>query len=180
MSIIISAVQFNKIFYIASDKRAIRRSVVFDNYQKIYEIRPRIFYAMTGIAEEGLHLLDQIRRLENFPVTDLIAKADEAFTPSSVTLTIIIAGQNESNEFFIWQKNNRGSERRADIRDNNIAFSISANNNLQQFTSHFEKLIHSGVRVEGAIVKTIAYASGIDPSISQVYDMFKLGPKNLD
>jgi len=135
---------------------------------------------MTGIAEKGLYLLDQVRKLDNFSVTDLIAKADEAFTPSSVMLTIMIAGQNESNEFFIWQKNNKGEERRADIRDNNIAFSISTNNNFQQFTSHFERLISNKVNVEKAIEKTIDYASRIDSSISQVYDKFKLGPKNLD
>lgn len=176
MSIIISAVEFNKFFYIASDKRATKRSVVSDYYQKIYKIRPRVFYAMTGIAEAGLHFLEQIRKLENPPLADIIAATDDAFTPSSATLTIMIAGQNESNEFFIWQKNNMGDKKICDISDNNIAFSIGANNNIQQFASHFETLILGGVRVEEAIIRTIAYASRVDPSISQIYDMFKVGP----
>ena len=176
MSIIISAVEFNKIFYIASDKRAIKSGVVSDDYQKIYEIRPGVFYAMTGIAEVGLHFLEQIRKLENAPLADVIAATDGAFTRSSVTLTIMIAGQNESNEFFIWQKNNMGEKKISDISNDNIAFSIGANKNIQQFASHFETLVRGGVRVEEAIVETIAYASRVDPSISQVYDIFEVVP----
>jgi len=176
MSIIISAVECNKIFYIASDKRAIKSGVVSDDYQKIYEIRPCVFFAMTGVAEAGLHFLEEIRMLENAPLADIIAAIDVAFTPISTKLTIMIAGQNESNEFFIWQKNNMGEKKICDISDNNIGFSIASSNNIQQFASHFETLVHSGARVEEAIIKTIGYASRIDPSISQVYDMFKVGP----
>ena len=176
MSIIISAVEFNKTFYIASDRRAIRRDVVSDDYQKIYTIRPSIFFAMTGIAEVGLEFLQHIRKHAGHSVGDLLVEANRIFTPTSVTCTNMIAGQNEYHEFFIWQKNNRGETNIADIGNNNIAFSIGANDNIPGFAAHFEGLILSGIPVRDAIVRTIAYASRMDPSISQVYDIFTLGP----
>lgn len=176
MSIVICAVEYNRKFYIASDRRAIKGGVVNDDYQKIYEIRPHVYFAMTGIAEAGLRLLEHIRQRAKLPISAMIKAVDKAFKPNPFTLTIMIAGQDETKNYFIWQKNNKGEKTEASATDEDIAYSIGANDNIHQFEVYFAKQVKSGYGIEQAIVNTINYASTIDPTISKAHCIIKIGP----
>jgi 20S proteasome alpha/beta subunit len=174
MSIVICAVDKNRKFYIASDLRAIQNGVIRDDYEKVCELRPHVYYGMTGIAEAGLELLEKVREYVDLPVADLISKVDERFRPSPTMLTIMLAGQDEDGNYFIWQKNNEGEIRQAAVNDRGIAYSIAAHERIGEFMEHFEHLVRSGMSLEKAVAKTMAFASEIDKTISPKYRMIKL------
>lgn len=174
MSIIICAIYKNQEFYIASDLRAIRNGVVYDNYIKIFEIRPRLYFGMTGIAEEGLAVLDQIKQLTNIPSAELVSVIDVIFSPKPFNLTIMLAGQNEAGDFFIWQKNNYGETTCVKGNHNNIGYAISTTDRKNEIAQFFETYIEANMPLDLSINKTIDFASTIEPTISPTYKIWKL------
>lgn len=115
MSIVISLIANNNYLCIASDLRAIRNGEIYDNFQKIYSLRKNVFFAMTGIAEEGLDVLFQLQTMQDQTPLAFIARANELVTPSKEKLAIMLAGKDLSGNFFIWQKNQLGEIRNANI-----------------------------------------------------------------
>ena len=101
MSIVICVVDKNSRFYMASDLRAIRDGIIYDDYQKVFELKPRVYFGMTGIAEAGHAVLDKLRPLTKLSVDEIIKKTDEIIQYSSTILTVMLAGQNEQGDFFI-------------------------------------------------------------------------------
>ena len=174
MSIVICAIDKNRRFYIASDLRAICAGVVSDDYQKVFELKPRVYFGMTGIAEAGLYVLKYLRTFVDLSTEDLTAKANDIIKPSSTKLAVMLAGQNEEDNFFIWQKNNDGVTTVADVSDSAIAYSISATNKIGEFDAHFCNLVGNKMSLEKAISNTIIFASTIDQTISPTYKMIKL------
>lgn len=173
MSIVICVVKQNKEFYLASDLRAIRNGITEDNYQKVYEIREKIYFGMTGIAEEGHKILADLQTNSNKTVPKLIEYADSIFQSSPIMLTIMLSGIDENGDYFIWQKNHRGQITNATINSSSIAFSISANHNITAFNNHLSSLISSGVSIEQAIELTIDFASNMDNTISPTFKLIK-------
>lgn len=173
MSIIICVVEKNKTFYIASDKRAIKNGIINDDYKKIYELKKRLYFAMTGIAEIGLVVLDKIKNKVNYPIKDFINMVEREIPINATKLTITIAGLDENNRYFIWQKNNLGEITNADIGSDKIAYSISGNDEIGLFRSYFEKCVISGKPIQYCIANTINYASSIDNSISSKYELIQ-------
>lgn len=175
MSLVIGVVDHNRLLYVASDRRmTIPPGIVCDDCRKVYRIRPRVFFGMTGTLESGLRVLERIRKLRKVPLADLLKETDRAVTSIGDKLSVMIAGQNDSGEFFIWQENNQGEKKLADISHDCIAFSLSSTENTDKFASYLNQLFDKDVPVEEAIKRTMAYASKIDRSISPTYDLFKL------
>lgn len=173
MSIVICLVKQNREFYLASDLRAMRNGIAADNYQKVYEIREKLYFGMTGIAEEGHNILADLQANSNKTVLELIEYADSIFQPSSKMLTIMLSGQDENGNYFIWQKNHHGQITNATINDSSIAFSISTNHNITAFNNQLRSLISSGVGIEQAIELTIDFASKMDNTISPTFKLIK-------
>ena len=174
MSIIICLVERNKRLYIASDKRAIRNGILDDNFQKVFRIKENLFFAMTGIAEVGLQYLDLLRRNITLSIDELISLLNTTLVPTPTVLTIMLCGQKEDGNFFIWQKNNSGVITEGDIGTSNFAFSIGSNQNINTYNNYLEQQLISGVSIEQSIIKTIQFASDIDSTISRKYDFYKL------
>ena len=172
MSIVICAVPFCTKLYLASDKRAIRNGKVDDNFQKIFELRKDVYYSITGTAEPGIWYFDKLKQHSELSIDELINWCDKDFeTHPFPTLTIMISGKDEEGNFFIWQKNNAGEVKKADISSDVIAFSISANKNMPIFNQFFTQQLVSGNEVENVIANTINMASTIDDTISASYNM---------
>lgn len=174
MSIVICAIYKNQLFYIASDLRAIRNGAVYDNYIKIFEIRPRLYFGMTGIAEEGLLVLDEIKQLTNMPTAELVSAIDMTFSPKPYNLTIMLAGQDESGDFFIWQKNDTGKTNFIKATQNDIHYAISTTEIKDEISEFFKARIITGIPLGISIPETIKFASTMDPRISAAYKMFQL------
>lgn len=105
---------------------------------------------------------------------DLIKISNDVFKQSEITNTINIVGINESNQFFIWQKNNLGEsilQLEAEI-EGNIIFSIGSTHNIDLFNEYFTKNIQTSGNIIESIKKTINEASLIDNSISAVCDIY--------
>jgi 20S proteasome alpha/beta subunit len=173
MSIVICVVNQNREFYLASDLRAIRNGIAADNYQKVYEIRGKVYFGMTGIAEEGHNILADLKANSNKTVLELIEYADSIFQPSPKMLTIMLSGEDENGNYFIWQKNHHGQITNAEINDSSVAFSISANHNITAFNNQLRLLISSGVSIEKAMELTIDFASKMDNTISPTFKLIK-------
>ena len=175
MSIVICAVHLNKTMYLASDCRAIKNGITNDDFKKIFEIRPYCYYAITGTAEPGLWFLDRVKKREKARSTkELIRWADKDFEKHGFpTLTVTIAGKDEKNNFFIWQKNNAGQQNYPEIDNNGVTFSISSNCKIPLFVNHFSELVKN-LPIDVAMSETIKYASTIDDSISSKYEMYCL------
>jgi len=175
MSIVISAVDCNRVLYVASDRRmTIPPGIQYDGCRKVYRLRPRVFFGMTGTLEPGLKVLEHLRKLRRRPLADVFKETERIVTSIQDKLSVMITGQDESGDFFIWQVNNQGEKKMADILGDCIAFSLSSTENTDRFASYLNKLFDRDVPVEEAIKRTIAYASKIDRSISPTYDLFKL------
>lgn len=174
MSIVISTIYNKREFYIASDRRAKRSGRVCDDYKKIFNIRPRLFFGMTGIAEAGLVVLEEIKQFSNRTVSDLISETDKLVKLGPIMLTVMLAGEYDSGDFFIWQKNNQGKVTITKGDDNKVVYSISSTNRMSEIEQYFRIRISLGVHPEQAIPETIKFASTIDPAISQAYVIFKL------
>lgn len=170
MSIVICAVYKNSVMFIASDKRAIKKGIVDDNFNKILMLRPKLYYSMTGTAEPGLWFFYRLRGMSHLGVKELLEWIETDFpTHCFSKLAIVLAGKDEENEFFIFTINSAGDKARPAIKNENVAYEVSANNNIPLFNKYFEDLLkHS--QLKSAMVATIEYASTVDPSISKNYD----------
>ena len=71
--------------------------------------------------------------------------------------------------FFIFAINTENDKARPAITNENIAYVVSANNNIPLFNKYFEDLLKHR-QLKSAMVATIEYASTVDPSISKNYD----------
>lgn len=173
MSIVICIVKQNKEFYLASDHRAVRNGIVEDNYQKVYGIKENVYFGMTGIAEEGHKILNELKNYSGNSSRDLILYADSIIHPSAIRLTVMLSGADENGDFFIWQKNHKGEVTNATINDSSIAFSISSNQYINVYNKYLGALLSSGIEIEKAIELTIEIASKMDNTISPTFNLIK-------
>ena len=171
MSIVICVVNRNREFCIAADKRAKKDGVINDNYQKLFKLKKDVYFGMTGIAEEGHKILNKLMYCTHLSPTGLIKFTDLSFQPNNKILTIMIAGKNEKGDFFIWQKNNKNEIVIADVSVENIAFSLSTNDNSELFNDYLSSELKTGKLIEEAIINTIKFASERDASISKNFDI---------
>ena len=176
MSIIIGLITMNNQVFLASDKRAIlSNGLVNDNYKKLYPLRPKLFFGMTGIAEYGLHVYKSVMLLPNFDkmkVQEIINSFNEHYYQNDINSTIMIAGIMDDDEAFIWSKNTLGDVRLIKRDKLSLMYSISTNNNQDKFVSKFRnEIIKSKGFFVTAMRKTIEYASTIDDTISNDYDL---------
>lgn len=167
MSIVICVVNRNNEFCMAADKRAKKDGIINDNYQKLFKLKEDVYFGMTGIAEEGHKILNKLMYCTYLSPTGLIKFTDLNFQPSNKMLTIMIAGKNEKGDFFIWQKNHKSEIVIADVSADNIAFSLSTNENSELFNNHLSSELNTGKSIEEAILSTIKFASEKDDSISK-------------
>lgn len=166
MSIIICVVVRNRQLFIASDRRAIRNGQVSDDFEKVHKIGQDVFFGMTGIAEIGEEVLRQLQTIEHPSSLDLIHRATELVVPSQQKLTIMLAGKDEAGNFFVWQKNNDQDVCNSCINENNIAYSISGGDAVDDRVRPFLLNLLPQVSVPQALSDTIRFASTIDPTIS--------------
>lgn len=178
MSIVISVIEKNRKFYIASDKRGERNGVRNDHYKKIYLLSPKCYFGMTGIYECGLEIFSILnkcsdKRIENLKqlVSDIFNSYTQESRPEKMTITL--AGKNDDGCFFIWQRNIQG-EGNCINGSENIECAVSAGDRIKEFTKFLEDTIKSGQNTKDSIIATIKYASQIDPSISEEYDLYKI------
>jgi len=167
MSIVICVVNRNNEFCMAADKRAIKNGIINDNYQKLFKLKEDVYFGMTGIAEKGHKVLKQLMYNTHLSVTELIKLTNSMVKPNQSKLTIMIAGKDEKGNFFIWQKNHKSEIVIADVSVDNIAFSLSTNENSELFDNYLRSELQAGKFIEEAIINTIKYASEIDDSISK-------------
>ncbi|CAG0989690.1 hypothetical protein ANAEL_02221 [Anaerolineales bacterium] len=173
MSIVICTVINNSRLLIGSDHRAIRDGQIYDNYQKIYNLKPTIFFAMTGIAENGLSIFGSLQQMSNQSSADIISAADNLLIPSESKLTIMLAGKSEDGNFFVWQKNNNGQIAVQEITSDKASFSISTTDNIDIIINCFRGLL-SIIPPQIAISETIKFASTIDNTISLNSSVYEL------
>lgn len=178
MSIVIAVIEKNEKLYMASDKRGERKGVVKDEYQKIYQLDKELYFGMTGILEAGLEILDFIRKNDLSDRYNLIKKVDAFFDfyfrrsrPNK--LAVMLAGKDNDGNFFIWQKN-IGGEVRLTKSSGIIDFAISSNDKVAIFGNYFRSKVAFAPNVRDAIIKTIEYASEMDPSISKEYELYEI------
>jgi len=171
MSIVICVVNRNNEFFMAADKRAKKDGIINDNYQKLFKLKEDVYFGMTGIAEEGHKILNKLMYCTYLSPTGLIKFTDLNFQPSNKILTVMIAGKNEKGDFFIWQKNHKDEIVIADVSVDNIAFSLSTNDNSELFNNHLRSELETGKLIEDAIKNTINFASEIDATISKNFDI---------
>jgi len=173
MSINIIVINQNAELIMAADKRAIKNGVISDDYNKIYKINDQLYYLMAGIAEYGLFMLNKINKYKNLDIDALINFTDQNFKSSLNKLTITLCGK-KNNDYFIWQKNNEGKINNPNVSDKKIIYALATNNKIQDFV----KIFHGTLTESGDIVKaidtTILYASNVDHTISQQYDLIKV------
>jgi hypothetical protein len=175
MSIVITIVDQNKDFYIASDKRAKKNNRVDDNFKKIYKLSDNIFFGMTGIAEYGLVLFEIIKDRVNLPIKEFLAEVDKAFPIIPHMLTVVITGLDENKNYFIWAKNNVGEIDQPEILSENVTYTINSNDNHELFSKYFVKSLSDyHLCIQYSIADTIKYASSIDDSISPSYELYML------
>jgi hypothetical protein len=176
MSIIIGLITRNNQLFLTSDKRAIHSNgFVNDNYKKLLQLRPKLYFGMTGIAEYGLLIYEKVRKLPNFnemSVQDIINSFNKYHKQMVIDSTIMVAGIMEDSEAFIWSKNTRGEARFIKRDKQSLMYSINTNNNVDKFESRFrEEIIKSEGFFVTAMRNTIEYASTIDHTISNDYDL---------
>lgn len=174
MSIVICTVFKNEKMFIASDKRAIRNGIKNEDYKKIYQVNPSIFFWMTGVAEEGHKILNYINSFDNQDTQFLIDKVDDFFHPTDLTLTISLGGKDKNNNYFVWQKNNSGKIINQYINPNELHYFISSNDDRNIFSAYFEKRLILGINLAQSIRDTIIYASTIDASVNDVIDFYEI------
>ena len=178
MSIVISVIESNRKFYIASDKRGERGGIKSDSYKKICQLDKDLYFGMTGIYEAGLVVLNHIRSCNLNDINSLTEKISEFFASFSgrnkpEKLTIMVAGRDNTGNFFIWQRNIQGETKLMNGSEN-IEYALSSNDKIEILAKYFEKQIISGSEVKDAIAKTIQYASDIDSSISKEYELYEI------
>ncbi len=175
MSIVICAVENNREFVIAADKRANNNGVITDNYTKILQLRPGIFYGMTGFAQIGRNFFDiMLKPRSHLNSKELISFVDTEFKPMPKELTMTIAGRDEENNFFIWQKNHEGIIKSAQVQEGLLAYSIASNVSISILEDFF-LMQYRIVPLEEAVVLTIRFAAEKDKNrISREYDLHRM------
>jgi hypothetical protein len=178
MSIVISVIEKNKKFYIASDKRGKRVDIIKDNYKKIYQLSKELYFGMTGIYEAGLSFFEHIKNFDTKNIDSLIENIDYSFdnffkNDKPEKLAIMIGGKDNSGGFFIWLKNIQG-ETKFIKGSGNIEYAVISNDKIEIFSKYFKEQIELRMSVRNAIIETIAYASRIDSSISKTYELRNL------
>ena len=180
MSIVISVIDKNKKFYIASDKRGKRNGVINDNYKKIYPLSKNCYFGMTGTYEAGLDILNLIKKIEWNDRIDLIKGSLLCFDSYCIDkklqkMTMVIAGKDEEG-FFILQRNINGGKMDVKISEGskNIEYALNASDSIDELKKHLEDKIISGQAIRDSIIETIKYASTIDDSISEKYDLYEI------
>ncbi len=181
MSIVISVLIKGSVF-IASDKRIchINGTVLSDNFKKIFQLNESKlgYIGITGDTKKGLKLIEDIKSSYKSN-NNLLKISDELFKQSKITNTVNIIGINNSNQFFIWQKNNSGEStlQIEPIDEDKVFFSIGSTDNIDLFNAYFTKNIKETGDIIESIKKTIYEASLIDNSISAMCDIFFLENK---
>jgi len=175
MSIVISVIEKNKKFYIASDKRGERVGMVKDNYKKIYQLSKELYFGMTGIYEAGLSFFNYIKIFDTKDIDSLIDNINYSFdnffkNDRPEELAVTIGGKDNSGGFFIWLKNIQGGTKFIK-GSGNIEYAVSSNDKIEIFSGYFKKQIELRMSVRNAIIETIAYASRIDSGISKAYEL---------
>ncbi len=178
MSIVISVIERNEHFYIASDKRGIKKGIVRDNYQKIYQLSPGLYFGMTGIYEAGLDFFNCIKEHDFNDRHNSIDNINNLFDSffrrkKPEKLAIMIAGRDNSGNFFIWQETIQGQTEHIKGSDK-IELAISTNDKGEIYREYFTEQIILRINVKDAIIKTIKYASQIDSSISKEYELYEI------
>ncbi len=176
MSIVICAIKNNSEFVIAADKRAINNGDIRDNHNKILELRPGIFYGMTGLAQIGQQFFDlMLKPRAHLNSKDILSFVDSEFKPMSKQLTMTLAGRDEEGDFFLWQKNHEGIINYPQVRDDLLVLSIASNENTHIWENYFLMQCQF-VQLEEAVILTIRYAAENDKdrTISQEYDLFRM------
>lgn len=174
MSIVISVIEKNEKVYIASDKRAIKNGQINDNYQKIYKINEKVYFGMTGIAEDGLFQLAHIKLYKKKESSELIKICDNLSLKQFEKLAISLVGINENKNCFIWQKNNQDLKTFEIGKEETINYSINSNDNIDLYSDFFKTQLLKGNSVIKSIGETIIFASENDSSISRKYEIIEL------
>lgn len=174
MSIIITTLFRNDCIHMASDKRAKKDGVIIDeNFKKIYQLNPNLLFGMTGTVEAGLRMLEFIISLKGVKsVRDLIDKVDYGFQSCPVDLTITLAGKDENDNYFVWQKNSKGEVKTSKLEPGEVQYFVSAGENIDEFKIHFEQEVLSTGNLEMSVRNTIKYASTVDDSINNIIDYY--------
>jgi hypothetical protein len=175
MSIVICAVYKNSKMCLASGKRAIKNGIVHNNFNKILMLRPKIYYAITGTAEAGLWFFDRLGEMSgssDLDVKELLEWIEKDFPIHGFPkVAIVLAGKDEENNFFIFTIDSEGTINRPVITGENLAYAVSANNNIPLFSRYFGNMLKRSPSIESAMSATIQYASTVDHSISKKFDI---------
>lgn len=175
MSIVFGVLTHDNNLLLAADRRGIRNGIVDDNYQKIFKLRENLFFGMTGIAEYGLTIKEQLSEVLEKPLNEILEFANSIYPINNLSSTIMLCGKKPNNIAFIWSKNTRGEISYVETSFGNVQITINAARNLDLINSKFEdELLKSMLNYELAIKNTIEYASIHDSSISSHFEMIKI------
>lgn len=174
MSIIISAM-YQDFGFIASDKRLSYLDGRYeDNFKKIYQIgNKKLYCGITGVTDYVFDLYDQINKFSENNIDYILEKADEIIQISGIKATITLIGTDETNKFFIWSKNNAGEKiYKKEPINGDLIYNIASTDNIDKFNTYFETKIIEGLNIKDSIINTIKYASNIDKTISEKFDLY--------
>ena len=119
-------------------------------------------------------MVAEAKKQDKLGVAGLIDYLDTAISPSSIRLTVTVAGRGDEGNLFLWQKKNDGTIERPDILDTDAVVSVAS---TAKYDAIYDRLIAELCKREGiekAIQRTIAFASTIEDSICADYDLVKV------
>lgn len=171
MSIIIGVISKNNQLFLGADTRAILPSdKIDDDYDKIFKIRPDLYFGITGIAEYGLAIKDRLLMLPDINqlfIVEIIQYLDSIYTDKHSHSTVLLSGRLETNQAFIWNKNTLGENRLIKSDGLDTLYSINSNDNTEFFEKRFvQEVGQTNFDFIMSIRNTIEYASTIDHTIS--------------
>lgn len=205
MSLLIAVIEHElNALHIAADNRAtnIDGTHCNDNAKKVYQIRPGVFYGISGLTDECMRLKEALEANKDLTASELITLAAD-FEIKNVEYdgeihgaSFILAGILEDGEPFIWSRSTYPEDHTEDshkqvdgfLKDEDPgslvkgcgAFKVSAPNcKTAEFTqgNFIERYKTAACNYGKAIALSIAHASEMDNTISPTMDLFSINLK---
>ena len=174
MSVVICVIDRAQDLYLAADRRAVQFGVKRDDYSKIYEIRPKLYVGITGLAELGDVVVQDAKKQSELSVSELIEHLDSRVQPSPTRLTVTLAGRDDQGGLFVWQKTNEGKTLKPEVRPEEVVTSTASTGKNGAIHAKLISELRKREGIEKAIRKTVEYASTIEHSISPSFELVKV------
>lgn len=201
MSLLIAVIEHElQALHIAADNRATNLDGTHcdDNAKKVFQIRPGIFYGISGLTDECMKLKEALEANKGLTASELISIATDfeiensEYSGETHGASFILAGVHEDGEPFIWSRSTYPEDHTEDsikqvdgflgVDPGSLvkgcgAFKVSAPNcHTAEFTqgNFIERYKNAAGNYSQAIALSIAHASEMDNTISPTMDLFSI------